>query len=74
MSRYGNGDVERPAVLEAYAAIRVYGLARRDGNRRYYDLLERLLPAGLLAQKVPLHEQLRDKMHSSTNVTCFTTR
>jgi hypothetical protein len=23
----------------------VLGLARRDGNRRYYDLLERLLPA-----------------------------
>ena len=40
------------------------GLARRDGNRRYYDLLERLLPADLLAQKVPLPEQLRHKMHS----------
>ena len=33
------------AVLEAYAVTGVLGLARRDGNRRYYDLLERLLPA-----------------------------
>ena len=32
------------AVLEAYAVTGVLGLARRDGNRRYYDLLERLLP------------------------------
>jgi uncharacterized protein len=46
------------AVLEAYAVTGVLGLARRDGNRRYYDLLERLLPADVLARKVPLHEQL----------------
>ena len=32
------------AVLEAYTVIGVLGLARRDGNRRYYDLIERLLP------------------------------
>jgi uncharacterized protein YcaQ len=32
------------AVLEAYTATGVLGLARREGNRRYYDLLERLLP------------------------------
>src|SRR5256714_5628350 len=31
------------AVLEAYTVTGVLGLARRDGNRRYYDLLERLL-------------------------------
>ena len=36
------------AVLEAYRVTGVLGLARRDGNRRYYDLLERLLPADLL--------------------------
>ena len=30
------------AVLEAYTFTGVFGLARRDGNRRYYDLLERL--------------------------------
>jgi uncharacterized protein len=60
---WGTSSVVR-AVLEAYAATGVLGLARRDGNRRYYDLLERLLPADLLAKRVPLHEQLRHKMHS----------
>ncbi len=52
------------AVLEAYAATGVLGLARRDGNRRYYDLLERLLPADLVERKVPLREQLRHKLLS----------
>jgi uncharacterized protein YcaQ len=52
------------AVLEAYAVTGVLGLARRDGNRRYYDLLERLLPADLLACKVPLREQFRHKLLS----------
>jgi len=52
------------AVLEAYAVTGVLGLARRDGNRRYYDLLERLLPKRILAQSPPLHEQLRHKMLS----------
>jgi uncharacterized protein YcaQ len=42
----------------------VIGLARRDGNRRYYDLLERLLPAELLAQEVSEREQLRHKLLS----------
>ena len=52
------------AVLEAYAVTGVLGLARRDGNRRYYDLLERLLPADLLAHEPPLKEQLRHKLLS----------
>ena len=52
------------AVLEAYAVTGVLGLARRDGNRRYYDLLERLLPADVLARDVPLNEQLRHKLLS----------
>jgi uncharacterized protein YcaQ len=52
------------AVLEAYALTGVLGLARRDGNRRYYDLLERLLPAEVLAHEVPLEEQLRHKLLS----------
>jgi uncharacterized protein len=60
---WGTSSVVR-AVLGAYAATGVLGLAHRDGNRRYYDLLERLLPADLLAQEVPLHEQLRHKMLS----------
>jgi uncharacterized protein YcaQ len=52
------------AVLEAGAVTGVLGLARRDGNRRYYDLLERLLPANVLARKPPLTEQLRHKLLS----------
>jgi uncharacterized protein YcaQ len=52
------------AVLEAYAVTGALGLARRDGNRRYYDLIERLLPAKVLARKVPLEEQLRHKLLS----------
>ena len=44
------------AVLEAYAATGVLGLARRDGNRRSYDLIERLLPPGIVARKIPLRE------------------
>jgi uncharacterized protein YcaQ len=52
------------AVLEAYCVTGVLGLARREGNRRYYDLLERLLPADVLAQDVPLMDQIRHKMLS----------
>jgi uncharacterized protein len=52
------------ALLEAYTLTGVLGLARRGGKRRYYDLLERLLPAELLAREVPLREQLRHKLHS----------
>src|SRR4051794_29741241 len=52
------------AALEALAFTGVLGLARRDGNRRYYDLLERLLPADVLERRVPVAEQLRHKLHS----------
>jgi uncharacterized protein len=52
------------AVLEAYTVTGVLGLARRDGNRRYYDLIERLVPRKVLMREVPLHEQLRHKMLS----------
>ena len=51
-------------VLEAYAATGVLGLARRDGNRRYYDLLERLLPTDVLTRTVPLRDQMRHKLLS----------
>jgi uncharacterized protein YcaQ len=52
------------SVLEAYTVAGVIGLARRDGNTRYYDVVERLLPAELLAQDVPEREQLRHKQLS----------
>jgi uncharacterized protein YcaQ len=52
------------AVLEAYTVTGVLGLARREGSRRYYDVLERLLPRDVLDREVPLSEQLRHKMLS----------
>jgi uncharacterized protein len=52
------------AVLEASTVTGVLGLARRDGNRRYYDLIERRVPSEVLAREVPLTEQLRYKLLS----------
>ena len=52
------------AVLEAYNVTGVLGLARREGNRRYYDLVERLLPAKVLAHEIPIEEQMRHKLLS----------
>src|SRR5690348_11155145 len=52
------------AVLEAYTVAGVVGLARREGNVRYYDLLERLLPDEVLARDVPETEQVRHKLLS----------
>jgi uncharacterized protein YcaQ len=52
------------SVLEACTVMGVIGLARRDGNLRYYDLLERLLPADVLAREVPEREQLLHKLLS----------
>jgi uncharacterized protein len=52
------------AVLEAYTVTGVIGLARRDGNLRHYDLLERLLPTEVLAHEVPEREQQRHKLLS----------
>jgi uncharacterized protein YcaQ len=52
------------AVLEAAAVTGALGLARRDGNRRYYDLTERLVPREVLGHEVPLEEQMRHKMLS----------
>ena len=51
-------------MLEAFAVTGVLGLARREGNRRYYDLLERLLPAERPRPEVPIREQMRHKLLS----------
>ena len=51
-------------VLDALVVTGVVGLARREGNRRSYDLTERLLPADVLAPAPTLHERLRHKMLS----------
>ena len=52
------------AVLEALTYTGAIGLARRDGNRRFYDLTERLVPPDVLAHEITLEEQMRHKMLS----------
>ena len=53
------------AVLEALAQSGILGLARRDGNRRVYDLTDRLFPAELLADRSRGRaEQIRHKLFS----------
>ncbi len=52
------------ALLEALGEAGVLGLSRRAGNRRYYDLVERLFPAELLAQRRDERDQLRHKLLS----------
>jgi uncharacterized protein YcaQ len=39
------------AVLEALFVVGRVGISRRDGNRRYYDLVERLVPEELLHRR-----------------------
>ena len=48
------------AILEALAEAGIVGISRRERNLRVYDLVERLFPAELLAQRVPEREQ---RMH-----------
>jgi uncharacterized protein YcaQ len=52
------------AILEALFEAGVIGLARREGNRRYFDLVERLFPAELLAQRPDEREQQLHKLLS----------
>ncbi len=52
------------AVMEALAEAGVLGLARREGNRRYYDLVERLFPAELLAHRPTVREQVKHRLLS----------
>jgi len=52
------------AILEALAEAGILGIARREGNRRVYDLTERLFPAELLERRVPEREQRRHRLLS----------
>jgi uncharacterized protein YcaQ len=52
------------AILEALAEAGILGLARRDGNRRIYDLAERLFPEELLAERPLPRDQFRHKLLS----------
>jgi uncharacterized protein YcaQ len=52
------------ALLEALGESGILGLARRDGNRRVYDLAERLFSAELLEREVPVRDRFRHKLLS----------
>jgi uncharacterized protein YcaQ len=52
------------AILEALAEAGILGIARRDGNQRVYDLVERLFPAALLAERPSPRDQYRHKLLS----------
>jgi uncharacterized protein YcaQ len=52
------------AVMEALFVTGRLGIARRDGNRRYYDLVERLVPAELLAGRESEEDALRHRLWS----------
>jgi uncharacterized protein YcaQ len=52
------------AVMEALFVTGRLGIARRDGNRRYYDLIERLVPGKLLAYRETEEEATRHRLLS----------
>jgi len=52
------------AVMEALFVVGRLGIARREGSRRHYDLIERLVPAELLVQRADEHEQHRHRLLS----------
>jgi uncharacterized protein YcaQ len=52
------------AVMETLFITGRLGIARRDGNRRYYDLIERLVPPALLERHADTHEQHRHRLLS----------
>ena len=52
------------AALEALWEAGTLGLSRREGNRRFYDLAERIYPADLLVHRPSRREQRRHKLLS----------
>ena len=52
------------AVMEALFVVGELGISRREGNRRFYDLIERLVPAKLLDTHAGEQEQLRHRLLS----------
>jgi uncharacterized protein YcaQ len=53
------------AILEALFVVGEVGIARRDGNRRFYDLIERLVPASILdLPAAPEDEAIRHRVVS----------
>jgi len=61
------------AVLEALFVSGRVGIARRDGNRRYYDLIERLVPADVLARSESEADAQRHRLLSRFRAVGLTT-
>jgi len=60
------------AVMEALFVSGRIGIARRDGNRRYYDLIERIVPEKLLKLKEPEEVALTHRLLSRFRATGLT--
>jgi uncharacterized protein YcaQ len=60
------------AVMEALFVTGRIGIARRDGNRRYYDLIERLVPRELLGRSEPEEEAMTHRLLSRYRATGMT--
>jgi uncharacterized protein YcaQ len=52
------------SVMEALFVVGDLGISRREGNRRFYDLIERLVPADRLKTHADEAEQLRHRLLS----------
>lgn len=60
------------AVMEALFVTGRIGIARRDGNRRYYDLIERLVPAELLERAESEEDAMTHRLLSRYRATGLT--
>jgi hypothetical protein len=61
------------AVMEALFVSGRIGIARREGNRRYYDLIERLIPPGLLRLEESEEDGMSRRLLSRFRATGLTT-
>jgi len=61
------------AVMEALFVTGRIGISRREGNRRYYDLMERLVPAALLKLKESEEDAMTRRLLSRFRATGMTT-
>jgi len=60
------------AVMEALFVSGRIGIARREGNRRYYDLMERLVPPDLLRLKESEEDAMTHRLLSRFRATGLT--
>ncbi|HUH16728.1 MAG TPA: crosslink repair DNA glycosylase YcaQ family protein [Methylomirabilota bacterium] len=61
------------AVMEALFVTGRIGISRREGNRRYYDLIERLVPAEMLAVSESEEDGMTRRLLSRFRATGMTT-